>query len=99
MEVDTGCGVSILPFRLYKEHFSDLPLEPSEAVFQSYFGQQKQSQGKIKVPVGYAGQSYDLVIHVVDTPGPALFGRDWLRNIPLEWHNITQIVKATQDST
>ena len=91
MEVDTGSAVSILPYRLYVEHFQNLELNKSETVFQSYFGENKQSKGRTKVKVQYGNQMYELDIHVVETEGPALFGREWLRVIPLEWQKIMKI--------
>ena len=33
----------------------------------------------------FKGQEKELTLQVVETPGPALFGRDWLSKIQLNW--------------
>ena len=36
----------------------------------------------------FKGQEKELTLQVVKTPGPALFGRDWLSKIQLNWVEI-----------
>ena len=36
----------------------------------------------------FKGQEKELTLQVVETPGPALFGRDWLSKIQLDWGEI-----------
>jgi len=50
--------------------------------------------------VEYNNQVKDLTLYVVKTRGPALFGRDWLHQIQLDWKLICAIAKEqpTQDT-
>lgn len=42
----------------------------------------------MKCYVKFKGQEKELTLQVVETPGPALFGRDWLSKIQLDWGEI-----------
>ena len=42
----------------------------------------------MKCNVKFKGQEKELTLLVVETPGPALFGRDWLCKIQLDWGEI-----------
>ena len=44
--------------------------------------------GVFEVEVDYEGQTAKLNLYVVEKGGPALFGRDWLQKIQLNWKNI-----------
>ncbi len=57
--------------------------------------------GKINCRVSLDGKTRQLDIQVLESPGLALFGRDWLSVIKLDWgeikaHNVNQ---ATNDET
>ena len=42
----------------------------------------------MKCIVKFKGQEKELTLQVVETPGPALFGHDWLSKIQLDWSEI-----------
>ena len=42
----------------------------------------------MKCNVKFKGQEKELTLQVVETPGPALFWRDWLSKIQLKWGEI-----------
>ena len=44
--------------------------------------------GVFEVEADYEGQTAKLNLYVVEKGGPALFGRDWLQKIQLNWKNI-----------
>ena len=44
--------------------------------------------GSICVPVIYRNNPYKLDLLVVKGNKPALFGRDWLKHIKIDWENI-----------
>ena len=45
-------------------------------------------KGEMKCNVKFKGQEKELTLQVVETPGPALFGCDWLSKIQLDWVEI-----------
>ena len=55
---------------------------------QLYTGQIITPKEELKCNVKFKGQEKELTLQVVDTPGPALFGRDWPSKIQLDWGEI-----------
>ena len=93
MELDTGSAVSILPLQMYKKLFRRHPLMKTEVILRTYSGEKISPEGVMNVRVQYNNQTKNLQLYVVKTQGPALFGRDWLRQIQLNWRTIKSITK------
>ena len=91
MELDTGSAVSVLPYKQYKEHFGHVELAKSLVTLKNYTGQKITPKGEMKCIVKFKGQEEELILQVVETPGPALFGRDWLSKIRLDWGEIKAV--------
>jgi len=85
MEMDTRSAVSVIPFEQYKEHFSELKLRRSHISLKTYTGEKVVPKGMIECDVKLKGQHKKLSLQVVETPGPALLGCDWLNEIKLDW--------------
>ena len=85
MELDTGAAVSILPFQMYREKFSHVPLQKSHTKLKTYTGEKVLPRGEITVKVEKDGATGELSLLVCDGSGPPLLGRNWLSQIPLEW--------------
>ena len=100
MELDTGSAVSTLPVQKYKEIFPNTPLVATEAILKTYSEEKIAPEGKLHVRVEYNNQVKDLTFYVVKTLGLALFGRDWLYQIQLDWKLLCAIAKElpTQDT-
>ena len=88
MELDTGSAVSVLPYKQYKERFGHVKLAKSDITLKTYTGEKITPMGEMKCNVKFKGQEKELTLQVVETPGPALFGRDWLSKIQLDWDEI-----------
>lgn len=88
MELDTGSAVSTIPYKLYKEQFSHAKLLNSGITLKTYTGEKIIPKGKINCKVQLEGQSKKLDIQIIESPGPALFGRDWLSVLKLDWGEI-----------
>ena len=80
--------MSVLPYKQYKEHFGHVKLAKSHVTIKTYTGQKITPKGEMKCIVKFKGQEKELTLQVVETPGPALFGRDWLSKIQLDWGEI-----------
>ena len=91
MELDTGAARSLLPENLYLSKFSQFPLKPSSVVLSSYSGDPVPVVGEIMVPVSYGSASECLQLLVVQSNKTALFGRDWLQRIKLNWQEIFSV--------
>ena len=81
MELDTGSAVSVVPFQLYRAKFSHIKLQRSQTTLRTYTGGKLYPKGKINCRVSLDGQTRQL--EVIESPGPALFGCDWLSVIKL----------------
>ena len=88
MELDTGSAVSVIPYKQYKEHFGHVKLAKSLVTLKTYTGQKITPKEEMNCNVKLKGQEKELTLQVVETPGPALFGRDWLSKIQLNWGEI-----------
>ena len=88
MELDTCSAVSVLPYKQYKDHFGHVKLARNLVTLKTYTGQKITPKGEMKCNVKFKGQEKELTLQVVDTPGPALLGRDWLSKIQLNWGEI-----------
>ncbi|XP_068227904.1 uncharacterized protein [Palaemon carinicauda] len=102
MEVDTGAAVSLIPKRMYRSHLKKhVELKPSNMVLKTITGDNVPVIGICYVNVQYQGQRIKgLPLYVVHSDGPALFGRDWLAHIRLDWEAlcINNIVTSRTDS-
>ena len=72
----------------------------TNAISKTYSGGKIQPERKLLVRVEHNNQAKDLTLHVVKKQEPALFGRDWLHQIQLDWKRICAISKEqpTQDT-
>ena len=88
MEVDTGAALSLVSETTYKESWPDRTLQQSSKKLYSYSGEAIPVLGSFDVCVAYKSQVATLPLLVVKRDGPSLFGRNWLNQIRLEWHEI-----------
>ena len=101
MELDTGSAVSVILYQLYRAKFSHIKLQRSQITLRTYTGEKLYPKGKINCRVSIDGQTRQLDIQVIDSPGPALFGRDWLSVIKLDLGEIKalKVNQATDNET
>ncbi|CAB4007397.1 Uncharacterized protein K02A2.6, partial [Paramuricea clavata] len=97
MELDTGSAVSILPYDMFLERFRDKKLEKTTTVLKTYTGELIVPVGCLTMQVEYLDQSCLLPLHVVQTKGPVLMGRDWLHKLRLDWKTI-KLLKSSDSS-
>ncbi|CAC5394800.1 unnamed protein product [Mytilus coruscus] len=95
MELDTGSAVSVISALDYEKYFQNEKLENGNVTLKTYSGELLIPTGYMNVQVKYNGQWKNLKLYVVQKCGPALFGRDWLRKINLDWKNLKWINKIS----
>ena len=91
MQLDTGCALSLAPMAFCEKFYSHIPLTPTAVQLSTYTGEKVQPLGKINVTVTYTGTEYSLPLLVVPQGCGALFGRNWLRHIKLDWNKLPGI--------
>ena len=97
MELDTGSAVSVIGLKDFESKFPNQKLSNTKLLLKTYTGEHLKPVGVSNVKVEYGGKVYKLPLYVVEKGGPALFGRDWLREIPLDWKSIKTL--ATKEGS
>ena len=91
MEVDTGAAMSLMSQTTFQGLWPGRDLEPSQIRLRAYTKEPIPVVGCCSVNVEYNGQSAQLPLLVVGGSGPTLLGRDWLRQIKLDWRQIHHV--------
>ena len=97
MEVDTGSAVSIISYAEYKAKFGDPKgkLKDTSVKLKTYTGERVTPVGTVDVNIEYKGQTCTAPLYILSNEGTTLFGRDWLRRIKLDWHEIKTVTVET----
>lgn len=98
-EIDTGCSVSIMNERKFKELWSEKQrpkLKQTKLSLKSYTGEKIKVVGVAKVEVHYEQQVKTLPLVVVEGTGPSLLGRGWLEALKLRWEEIKNVRTEAQ---
>ena len=88
MEVDTGAAFSVISEATKQALFRNKTLHSSNLVLKTYTDECMKVEGTLNVTVKYGNQTRKLMLVVVKGNGPSLLGRNWLKHIQLDWHNI-----------
>ena len=88
MEVDTGAAVSVISTATRMKLFLKRRVNKTTAILTTYKGQQMPVAGEMQMKVSYGEQNAVLTLYVVKGQGPSLLGREWLRQIRLDWKSI-----------
>ena len=94
MEVDTGAAFSVISENTYLSTWAAddrPPLRPSTVSLNTYSGEPLVVCGSINVPVVYKQQRKQLSLQVLKFEGPTLLGRDWLKQLILDWKQLNTI--------
>lgn len=64
-----------------------MELKSTRAILKTFTGQKIPVVGKCNVQVQCNGSEKKLPLYVIQGNGPALFGRNWLKHLPLNWQD------------
>ena len=62
---------------------------------KTYTNEKLSVLGQLDVTVRYGDQVQKLIITVVDGDGPSLLGRDWLKQLRLNWTQISTVQNSS----
>ena len=88
MQLDTGCALSLAPISFIKEVCPDVKIDSTKVILSTYTGETVRPVGEACVNVEYLGSQYSLPLLIVKEGSCALFGRNWLMHIKLDWQNL-----------
>ena len=87
LELDTGASVSVINENTYNQLKNSSVLKKTQMILRTYSGEKIIPIGMIDVSVIYQNREHKLPLVVVPG-GPNLLGRNWLREIRLNWQDI-----------
>ena len=99
MEVDTGAHVSLIPQAIWAKSWSHVPLKPCITKLCTFSGSPISVVGEAEVAISYGHQSARLNVVIVKEGKIALFGRNWLNKISLDWHSILAVHKCSESQS
>lgn len=91
MQIDTGSKASLVSHKIYKKCMRHLSLCPSDTVLTAYTGHPVHMKGMTDVTVQCNGQTARLPVYVTKRNYPAITGRAWLKEIPLNWQAVRKL--------
>ena len=102
MEVDTGCGKSLISHQEFREKFGRQKIHKTSTKFKTLTGESLKVHGKVYVRVkGVDGKSQKVPLYVIGEKGkfyPSLLGRDWLGQVKLDWQKIFGVKNVQSNS-
>ena len=89
-EIDSGATASVISEETYRETWGARlpPIQPSKLKLRTYTGQPIPHLGVIAVDIAAENQRAKARLVIATGGGPSLLGRDWLRKLRLNWHEI-----------
>ena len=101
MEIDTGASLTVMGEAMFSHLFprKASSLEATDIKLRTYTGEFIIPKGVKEVNIGYENQSTSLPIIVTPGSGPALFGRNWLKKIHLNWANLFSMSQVSETNT
>ena len=100
MELDTSSAASVIAEDDFIKKFPNRKrLTKTKLLLKTYTGICLKPIGVANVNVQYRENSYDnLPLYIVEKGGHALFGRDWLKEIPLDWNSIKSLTAEKKET-
>ena len=91
MELDTDTDVTLISEKVWKEQLSAVPLCNTEVQLWTYTGEPLKVKGEVQVTAAHNDQMEKLPLLVVQGDRPSLFGKNWLRELRLNWSEIRKV--------
>ena len=100
MELDTGSSVSLMSHKQFRNLFGNkVKLNDPESILKTYSGETIEQVGIYRPTVSYNGHEAVLKLCVIKNDGPALFGRDWLNSIKVDWNHVFLVNSVRQENS
>ena len=100
MQVNTGCGVSIVPYSVYKKFSDNVALETCNTRLHTYTDENIKPHGKCIVNVNHSGKQLQLPLFIVNiNQNISLLRRNWLHLVQLNWHVLRKSYNVNHVST
>ena len=94
MELDAGASVTVILEEIWENKLGSVPLVESSVTLKSYSGHAIPAVGEAIVHVQNQTQKVNLPIVITKGEGLVLLARDWLSQLKLDWHHVSNIQQA-----
>ncbi|XP_031332347.1 uncharacterized protein K02A2.6-like [Photinus pyralis] len=91
MELDTGAAITSMSLRQFTKICPNKKLLPTSIKLRTYTGEIIKPVGVANVQVTYEHQVQNGDVYIIDQDVDAIFGRDWLKKIKLNWPDIKNV--------
>ncbi|XP_031358777.1 uncharacterized protein K02A2.6-like, partial [Photinus pyralis] len=98
-EVDSGAAVTIMGKKQFDELFHDFTIFDTNVKLISYCKTNLNVLGYAHVPVIYNGTSYNLNLYIVSCNRQPLLGREWIRQINLNFWEVRNVQNYTEGAS
>ncbi|XP_055522484.1 uncharacterized protein K02A2.6-like [Wyeomyia smithii] len=87
-EVDSGSPVSLISSTDMTKYLTDMKIQPTDTELRSYCGNKIEVLGVVEPKIVYKGRTNKLRLFVVNSKRHPLLGREWMRELHLDWNKI-----------
>ncbi|KAI5738960.1 hypothetical protein M8J77_013245 [Diaphorina citri] len=97
LELDTGAALSTMSYNDYKQLHCDKKLYKTNVQLRTYTGEIIRTKGVTFVHCTYKNQNFLGKLYIIDQDVDPIFGRDWLKEIKMDWAEIRIIKLENSD--
>ena len=94
MELDAGASVTVILEEMWENKLGSVPLVESRVTLKRFSGRAIPADGETIVHVHNQTQQVNLPIVITKGEGLVLIARDWLSQLKLDWHHVSNIQQA-----
>ncbi|XP_054259880.1 uncharacterized protein K02A2.6-like [Macrosteles quadrilineatus] len=95
MELDTGAAISILPYSTFKSLNINKKIFHTNIELRTYSSEIIKPRGVVFVECTYNDQVFVGKLYIVNQNFDAIFGREWIREVKLDWAELKTVSNNT----
>ncbi|XP_054266890.1 uncharacterized protein K02A2.6-like [Macrosteles quadrilineatus] len=95
MELDTGAAISILPYSTFKSLNINKKIFHTNIELRTYSSEIIKPRGVVFVECTYNDQVFVGKLYIMNQNFDAIFGREWIREVKLDWAEIKTVSNNT----
>ena len=93
-EIDTGASLTVIGEDEYLRYFGGSKLLPTQVKLKTFSGECIRPVGMLEVSVQESGETQKLPLIVTPGNTPNLLGRNWLKQVKLNWAEMFDVKKV-----
>ncbi|XP_054272605.1 uncharacterized protein K02A2.6-like [Macrosteles quadrilineatus] len=94
MELDTGAALSTISYKDYMNLGLNKSIHKTKVELRTYTGEVFEPVGYVFVKCTYKNHNFIGKLYVINRNVDPIFGRDWIREVKLDWADIRSITSS-----